>query len=299
MPPFTMQNSIQSFQAVLLSEDGLSRNTVMAYCRDVGGFMDWLKRHHLSIQRVQQQDLRDCLADRIRCRYSTRSNARFISSIRRFFRHLLLHGEIHSDPSEALASPRLGRYLPETLSENEVKNLLAAPEVKNAAGLRDRAIIELLYASGLRISELVGLYLQQLFLDAAYVRILGKGGKERLVPMGEQAALWLNRYLHDGRPDLLKGRSCPYVFISCRRRALSRQAVWYQLKRYAVKAGIRHTLSPHVLRHAFATHLLNHGADLRAVQMMLGHSNLSTTQIYTHVAQHRLQQLHQKHHPRG
>lgn len=282
-----------------MSEDGLSRNTALAYCRDISGFMAWLEKKRIKLERVKHKDIRACLLDRMERSYSARSNARFVSSLRRFFRHLLTRGEIHSDPSEALASPRLGRYLPRALSEEAVENLLSAPALESAEGLRDRAIIELLYASGLRISELVGLRMEQLFLDAAYVRVLGKGDKERLVPMGEQASRWLSRYLDDSRPSLLNGQRCPQVFVSRRRRALSRQAVWYQLKRYAAKANITHTISPHTLRHAFATHLLNHGADLRAVQMMLGHSNLSTTQIYTHVARHRLSQLHKQHHPRG
>lgn len=284
---------------MLLSEDGLSRNTALAYCRDASGLVKWIKRRRIHLKQVKHADLRAYLADRIKQRYSARSNARLVSSMRRFFRYLLQDGSILSDPSEALASPRLGRRLPDTLSEETIQSLLTAPDSRRPEGVRDRAIIELLYASGLRISELVGLRVEQLFADEAYVRVLGKGNKERLVPMGEQAAAWLNRYWNESRPALLHGQNCPFVFVSRRNRGLTRQAVWHQLKRYAAKAGIRQTLSPHVLRHAFATHLLDHGADLRAVQMMLGHQNLSTTQIYTHVAQHRLHQLHKKHHPRS
>ena len=294
-----MEHSIQSFQSALLSENGLSRNTALAYCRDVAAFANWLGRRRIHLDQVHHKDIRACLADRIERRYSTRSNARFISSLRRFFHYLVNQGTIASDPSESLTSPRLGRYLPVTLSEEAVNKLLNAPDAARPEGLRDRALIELLYASGLRISELVGLRSEQLFLDAAYVRVIGKGDKERLVPIGEQATTWLNRYLKDGRPELLKDCRCPCVFVSGRKRGLTRQTVWYRLKSYAARAGIKHTLSPHTLRHAFATHLLDHGADLRAVQMMLGHQNLSTTQIYTHVARHRLRQLHEQHHPRG
>ncbi len=291
---------VEEFISVLLSEDGLSRNTVAAYRRDVVHFTAAMQRRNRALDSARREDVRACLAERADGGYNARSNARFVSSVRRFYRYLMREGVVEKDPTEEIASPKFGRRLPSDLSESEVENLLAAPSPDKPAGLRDKAMLELLYACGLRVSELVGLETSQLFLDAGYLRVVGKGSKERLVPIGEQAAEWVQRYFEEGRPALLaKHGGCKAVFVGNRGRALTRQAFWYALKKLARKAGIVKPLSPHTLRHAFATHLLNHGANLRVVQMLLGHSDLSTTQIYTHVANERLKSLHKAHHPRG
>jgi integrase/recombinase XerD len=228
-----------------------------------------------------------------------RSSARLLSSMRRFYRFLVREGRRRDDPTADILSPKMDRPLPYSLSEADVEALLEVPDVRQPVGLRDRAMLELLYASGLRVSELVGLVHDQVNLRQGVVRVVGKGGKERLVPLGDEAVNWLQRYLGEAREGLLKGNLCEQVFVSRKAVGISRQAFWYRLRQYAVGAGIRGPLSPHTLRHAFATHLVNHGADLRVVQMLLGHSDLSTTQIYTHVARERLKQLHQTHHPRG
>jgi integrase/recombinase XerD len=275
---------------------GLSENTLAAYRRDLYQLARWLKRDPLA---ASEQELLGCLADRYQRGYRTSSAARFISSIKGFYRHLLQVGRIAVDPSAHLQHPKMGRPLPGSLSEAEVRALLAAPALDEPLGLRDRAMLEVLYASGLRISELVGLTMNSVNLRQGVVRIIGKGGKERLVPMGQEAMRWVARYLDDGRGRLSGSAGTPALFPSRRGGHMSRQNFWYAVKRYATKAGIGRDISPHTLRHAFATHLLNHGADLRAVQMMLGHADLSTTQIYTHIAQARLKDLHRTHHPRG
>jgi integrase/recombinase XerD len=230
---------------------------------------------------------------------SPRSVSRYLSSARHFYRLQIAEGLLTIDPTLELNSPRLGRPLPKDLSELDVEALLAAPDISTELGLRDRAMLELLYACGLRVSELVGLTIDESNLRAGFVRVRGKGSKERLVPMGEVARDWLIQYLQEARPSLVRGQMSDALFPSRVGGFMSRQNFWYAIKAYAKKAGIERTLSPHTLRHAFATHLLNHGADLRVVQMLLGHSDLSTTQIYTHVARARLQVLHQQHHPRG
>jgi integrase/recombinase XerD len=230
---------------------------------------------------------------------SPRSLARYLSGFRQFYQWLLREGLIHNDPSALIESPRLGRGLPKALGEQQVVALLNAPDVATALGLRDRTMLELMYATGLRVSELVKLELVNLGINQGVVRVMGKGGKERLVPLGEEALSWLQLYLRDSRPDLIKGAACPHVFITTRKKGMTRQAFWYAVRKHAAVAGIEQTVSPHMLRHSFATHLLNHGADLRVVQLLLGHSDLSTTQIYTHIAREGLKQLHQKHHPRG
>ncbi len=291
---------IEAFVSALLSQDGLSRNTVVAYRRDILHFNACLRHKRVALQAARREDVRHCLTGRITGGYNARSNARFISSVRRFYRYLMREGLVAKDPTEEITLPKFGRRLPFNLSESEVENLLAAPSPDTPTGLRDKAMIELLYACGLRVSELVGLETSQIFLDAGYLRVIGKGSKERLIPIGEQAVEWVQRYLAEGRPVLLaRHGACKAVFVSNRGRALTRQTFWYALKRLARVAGISKPLSPHTLRHAFATHLLNHGADLRVVQMLLGHSDLSTTQIYTHVANARLKTLHKMHHPRG
>jgi integrase/recombinase XerD len=222
-----------------------------------------------------------------------------LSSLKRFYRYLYREGRIENDPSLQIDAPKLPRSLPGALTEEDVQALIAAPDVLTPRGLRDRAMLEILYASGLRVSELISLNFSQLNRDAGVLRVLGKGAKERLVPVGEEALDWIGRYLEDGRSMLLAGRTCDALFVTARGQGMTRQAFWNLIKRYAASSGIRKKVSPHTLRHAFATHLLNHGADLRVVQMLLGHSDISTTQIYTHVARERLKELHAKHHPRG
>ena len=291
---------IDTFINALLTQDGLSRNTISAYRHDIQYFNAEMQGKNIGLRSVRREDIRNCLAGRIVKGYTARSNARFISSLRRFYRYLLREELIAQDPVEEISGPKCGRQLPTPLTESEVESLLAAPSQDTPAGLRDRAMLELLYACGLRVSELVGLETSQVFLEAGYLRTIGKGSKERLVPIGDQAVEWVQRYLQQGRAVLLsKHGACRAVFVSNRGRALTRQAFWYTIKRLARAANIAKPLSPHTLRHAFATHLLNHGADLRVVQMLLGHSDLSTTQIYTHVANARLKSLHQAHHPRG
>jgi integrase/recombinase XerD len=239
------------------------------------------------------------LAVQLRSGHSPRSLSRYLSGFRQFYRWLVREGRLREDPTQLIESPKLGRGLPKALSEQQVTHLLEAPRVATALGLRDRTMLELMYASGLRVSELVGLELSRLNLNQGVVRIIGKGGKERLVPLGEEAMSWLQRYLREARPDLMNGKSSPLVFVTARKSGMTRQAFWYAIRKHAQAAGIQQQVSPHMLRHSFATHLLNHGADLRVVQLLLGHSDLSTTQIYTHIAREGLKQLHSKHHPRG
>ncbi len=291
---------IESFVHGMFSQRGLSRNTLAAYRRDVTAFGAWLHARGAGLAGVGTGDVREYLAARVERGYAAGSNARWLSSLRGFCAWMVREKHVAANPCACIASPKLGRKLPSVLREGEVERLLEAPDVATAQGMRDKAMLELLYAGGLRVSELVGLTFSQLFLDEGYVRITGKGRKERLVPVGEQACEWLQRYFADARPALLAGRGdCEQVFLSKRGRGMTRQTFWHALKGLARKAGIRKQLSPHTLRHAFATHLLDHGADLRVVQMLLGHGDLSTTQIYTHVANRRLQELHRAHHPRG
>lgn len=292
--------TIERYLDALWLEKGLSENTLISYRRDLSQFERWLIPQHAdSLLSTGDTQLLAYLGWRIEQGLSARSTARFLSCIRGFFQYQLREGVLDADPSLDIDSPKLGRPLPKSLSEAEVDALLAAPDIEDPLELRDRAMLELLYACGLRVSELVGLGLSQLGLNQGVVRIIGKGGKERLVPMGEEALDWLQRYLRDARLDLLGAHSNEVVFPSRRGGQMTRQAFWYRIKIYAERAGIRSRLSPHTLRHAFATHLLNHGADLRVVQLLLGHSDLSTTQIYTHVARERLKELHAQHHPRG
>ncbi len=291
---------IDRFLDTLWMERGLSRNTLAAYRRDLCGFARWLdvQRQRLLLT-ARREDLLDYLAERVAAAAKPRTTARLLSSLRRFYQQAVRDGELAEDPSDRIDAPRLGRSLPSVLTEVDVELLINAPDVDTALGLRDRAMLELLYATGLRVSELVGLRLMQLNLRQGVVRTLGKGSKERLVPLGEMASDWLDSYLGTARIELLKGRECEQLFVTHRGGGMTRQAFWYLIKKHAQQAGIGKPLSPHTLRHSFATHLLNHGADLRVVQMLLGHSDLSTTQIYTHVAQERLKALHAEHHPRG
>jgi len=296
-------SSIDDFIDSLWLEDGLSDNTLLAYRRDLVGFALWLMKNKQ--QQVDQktgterENIQLYLAYRVQRGASPRSAARLLSTLRRYYRYQIREGRRSEDPTRDIDAPRIGRPLPDTLSEEQVMDLLAAPDTVTVRGLRDRAMLEVLYSTGLRVSELVGLSMQQINLQAGVLRVLGKGSKERIVPLGEVAEDWMRDYLADGRPELIAQYSSDVVFSGRAGKPLTRQAFWYAIKKYAVRAGINTHLSPHTLRHAFATHLLNHGADLRVVQMLLGHSDLSTTQIYTHVARERLNKLHQQHHPRG
>lgn len=280
-------------------ERGLSENTLAAYRADLQGLAVWLGGRGRSLLAAQRDDLLDYLAFRVRQGARPRSTARLLSSLRQFYRHLLRQGRITADPSARIDAPKLGRALPKALTEAEVETLLAAPDISDLLGLRDRTMLEVLYATGLRVSELVHLTVDQVNLRQGVVRITGKGRKERLVPFGEEALAWLERYLAQSRPLLLRGQLSDALFPTQRGAGMTRQGFWVLIKRYARRADITKPLSPHTLRHAFATHLLNHGADLRVVQLLLGHSDLSTTQIYTHVARERLKSLHARHHPRG
>jgi integrase/recombinase XerD len=289
--------SIEAFLDAQWMARGLSVNTLAAYRRDLVALATWLDSRPLAS--ASAADLFAFLGDRQAAGYHVRSTARLLSSVRSYYRFLLDRGVIAQDPSARLEHPRLGRRLPRSLSEQQVDRLLGAPAVATVIGLRDRAMLEVLYATGLRVSELVTLALTGVNVRQGVVRVVGKGGRERLVPLGETALDWIARYLTEARPALVRGRSSDVLFPSLRGGAMTRQTFWHAIKRYARLAGIETSISPHTLRHAFATHLIDHGADLRAVQMMLGHADLSTTQIYTHVAQARLQALHRAHHPRG
>ena len=293
-------SEIDRFLDALWMERGLSRNTLAAYRRDLTGFGRWLAEHRqCPMLAAQRSDLLAYMADRVADEAKPRTTARLLSSLRRFYQQAVREGDLQEDPSDRIEAPRVGRSLPTSLTEADVESLINAPDVDTVIGLRDRAMLELLYATGLRVSELVDLRVLQINLRQGVVRTLGKGSKERLVPMGEVAAEWLERYQQTARPELMKGRECEQLFVTQRGAGMTRQAFWYLIKKHAQGAGIVKSLSPHTLRHSFATHLLNHGADLRVVQMLLGHSDLSTTQIYTHVARERLKGLHAQHHPRG
>jgi integrase/recombinase XerD len=291
------QDIVESYIDAVWMERGLAENTLAAYRADLRRFSSWLADRDRSLVTATRADVLEYLAGLAAS--PPRSIARRLSSLRRFYQYLMRHARIDEDPCARVEAPRIGRTLPNTLSESEVEALLQAPDLAAREGLRDRTMLELLYATGLRVSELVNLKLGQINHQQGVVRVLGKGGKERLVPLGESALDWLERYLREGRPQLRVADSGDALFPSPRGGAISRQAFWYAIKRYATIAGIPKPISPHSLRHAFATHLLNHGADLRVVQLLLGHSDISTTQIYTHVARERLKQLHSAHHPRG
>lgn len=293
---------LDEFTDALWLEDGLSRNTINSYRADLLKLGRWLveKRHaEGKFSGVTEADLLDFLSSGIVQGAKASTASRALSCIRRFYRYLLRQGIIARDPTLNIDSPKIPRYLPATLSEAEVDSLLAAPDIRLPLGLRDRTMLELLYATGLRVSELVDLQIPQVRQDMGIVHIMGKGNKERLVPLGEEALHWLKRYLQQARPIILGGRHSNRLFVTTHGTAMTRQAFWYLIKRHALQAGISKPISPHTLRHAFATHLLNHGADLRVVQLLLGHTDISTTQIYTHIASERLKQLHAKHHPRG
>ena len=291
------RNTIDTFLDALWMERGLSENTLQAYKSDLYNFAKWLDKKNLGITQVQGTEILAYLAEQ--GTRSARTSARRLSSLRRLYEYLVREGVMKHDPAVNVESPRLGRPLPKSLTEDEVEALINAPDVSTILGLRDRAMLEVLYATGLRVSELVGLRLGQLNMRQGVIRVVGKGNKERLVPLGEEAISWLEKYQREARMSLFAGDASDVLFPSKRGRMMTRQTFWHALKRYALIAGVKKSLSPHILRHAFATHLLNHGADLRVVQMLLGHSDISTTQIYTHIARERLKDLHSEHHPRG
>ena len=281
-------------------QDGLAAASLASYRRDLGGWRAWLGTRHATLLGAGRGDLEQWLADQFAGKAKATSVARRLSTLRRFYRFQLAQGAIEEDPTLRVRAPKRPRRLPKQLSEAQVEALLAAPDTKTVLGVRDRAMLELLYATGLRVSELVGLKRSQVAHDGSVVRVVGKGSKERLVPIGDEAVAWVTRYLREVRPALAGTSKRDELFLTQRHGPLTRQAFWALVKRYAVRAGIAKTaLSPHVLRHAFATHLVNHGADLRVVQMLLGHADISTTTIYTHVARERLRALHAQHHPRG
>ncbi len=292
--------AIEAFLDHLWTERGLSENTISAYRADLVGLAKWLATQNvLHLDRANRGHLLAYLAERTRGGARPRSSARLLSSIRRFYQYLVREGRLKEDPSQRIEAPKLGRALPKALTEEEVEALLDAPKTSEVLGLRDRTMLELLYASGLRVSELVTLRVSQVNLQQGVVRLVGKGGKERLVPLNEESIRWLQRYLAESRKQLTRRRGSESLFTTRRGQSMTRQAFWYLIKRYAASAQIDKALSPHTLRHSFATHLLNNGADLRVVQMLLGHSDLSTTQIYTYIARERLKEFHEHHHPRG
>ena len=291
---------LDEFCDALWLEDGLSRNTLDSYRRDLKQFQAWLeKMHGRDLLTATHADLLGYLGFKVAGKAKATSTSRLLSSLKRFYQHALRQNKITVDPSLNIDAPKLPRGLPKTLTEEDVEKLLAAPNVEDPLGLRDRTMLEVLYATGLRVSELVSLRTFEVGLNEGAVRVMGKGSKERLVPLGEVAVDWIERYLREARGTILHGQMADALFVTARGTAMTRQMFWVLIKRHALAAGISVPISPHTLRHAFATHLLNHGADLRVVQLLLGHADISTTQIYTHVARERLKQLHATHHPRG
>ena len=292
---------LDEFSDTLWLEDGLSRNTLESYRRDLNKFAMWLEQHrNASLLQGTHADIQGFLAYLVvEQKARATSTSRAISSLKRLYQYQLRQGKISVDPTLQIATPKLPRSLPKTLTEQDVELLLQAPDADTPLGMRDRTMLEVLYASGLRVSELVGLSVAQVSLDMGVVRVMGKGSKERLVPLGEEALDWVRRYLAEARVTLLNNQVSNAMFVTARGEGMTRQMFWYLIKRHARHGGLSKPVSPHTLRHAFATHLLNHGADLRVVQLLLGHADISTTQIYTHVARERLKQLHATHHPRG
>ena len=306
--PLSEQKCIETFIDHLWMENGLSENTLSAYRNDLANFAFWLNENHQSLMKVDAEIIQRFLAYNYHLQQKRRSVARLLSTLRRFYHYACRESQIREDPTRLLESPKGEHSLPSSLNEQQVDDLLAAPDTSDSLGLRDRAMLEILYATGLRVSELINLQTSQISLQQGVIRVIGKGDKERLVPVGEIALEWLIEYMQKSRPELLSKvarnkteiSQCSEIFVTRRGSAMSRQAFWYMVKRYALIAAIpSEKLSPHTLRHAFATHLLNHGADLRVVQMLLGHSDISTTQIYTHVADQRLIDMYQSHHPRA
>jgi len=292
--------AIDRFIDQLWSQKGLAELTLRAYQQDLNQFARWLDQRGEKLVDARQSRIQEFLAERFESGASARSNARLLSTLKQFYQRLIKNGERQDNPTALISAPKIHRSLPQSLGEADIENLLAAPDPNSAFGLRDRAMLELMYSSGLRVSELVGLRLDQVNANLGLVRLVGKGSKERVVPVGEEALHWLALYIKQARPELQQGKNVnDALFLSSRGSGITRQAYWQNIKKHLLKAGVKTVFSPHSLRHAFATHLLNHGADLRTVQMLLGHSSLSTTQIYTHVAQARLHSIHARHHPRG
>jgi integrase/recombinase XerD len=296
-----LQNELDLFMDGLWLEDGLAKNTLESYRRDLNQFAQWWqKRGGLSFYTVTPDVLQAWMAAlHLERKLNERSASRALSSLRRFYARASRDGHVSTDPTESIDAPKLPRLPPKAIGEQDVTRLLLAPDLHTALGIRDRAMLEVLYACGLRVSELVSLALIQVDLNAGVLKVMGKGSRERLVPLGEEAVDWVKRYKEQARSDLLGGRVADSLFVTTRGSAMTRQGFWLLIRRYAKAAGISGKLSPHTLRHAFATHLINHGADLRVVQLLLGHADITTTQIYTHVAKERLKALHAKHHPRG
>lgn len=290
---------IERFLDNLWAERGLSDNSLQSYRHDLLHLHDRLATRGRTLEEASREDLLAVLAGEVQQGKSPRSISRYLSAYRQFYRWLLREGRISADPVALIESPKTGRGLPKALSEEQVESLLTAPDTGTLLGMRDRAMLELMYATGLRVSELVGLELVNLNLNQGVIRVIGKGQKERLVPIGDEAHDSLKLYLSSARPEILKGVQTDSVFVTTRKSGMTRQAFWYMVNRYAGQCDIAKKLSPHMLRHSFATHLLNHGADLRVVQLLLGHSDLSTTQIYTHIAREGLKRMHETHHPRG
>lgn len=291
--------AIDRFLDAIWAERGLSNNTLKAYRADLSALSAHLILRKINLVNATRADIFEYIALRVDDGAKPRSTARQLSSFRRFFRYLLLEGAITDDPTSQIDSPKIGRSLPQSLTEGDVELLLAAPDVSQRLGHRDRTMLEVLYATGVRVSELINLRVSQVNLNQGVLRVVGKGDRERLTPLGDEAQDWIKDFIAGPRAEILQERQTAYLFPTRRGMQMSRQAFWYLIKRYAQKAGITKPLSPHTLRHAFATHLLNHGADLRVVQLLLGHSDISTTQIYTHVARERMKELHARHHPRG
>ena len=291
--------ALQRFLDAVWMERGLSANTLAAYRADLTALGRWLEEHDSALLKATRTELLGFIAARVEGGSRPRSTARQLSSFRRFFRYVIREGLMTEDPTAQIAMPKIGRSLPKSLTEAEVDALLEAPSVNDPLGHRDRTMLEVLYATGLRVSELVSLKHNQINFNQGVMRVVGKGNRERLIPLGEEAMRWLRQFMQGPRAEILLERQTDYLFPTRRGDRMTRQAFWHIIKRYAKKAAVEKELSPHTLRHAFATHLLNHGADLRVVQMLLGHSDLSTTQIYTHVARERLKELHSQHHPRG
>jgi integrase/recombinase XerD len=294
-----LEADVRTFLSYLRVEKGLSDNTIQSYRRDMLKFVGFLDKQNLDTAKIQRQDVVDFLAMLYKRRLDSRSVARHLVTIRHFFRFSLLEGFIKEDPAATIESPKFRQSLPYFLSVEEVERLLAQPDTSSAIGLRDKAIIELMYSTGIRVSELAGIRVGDLQLDAGCLRCIGKGNKERLVPVGKKALAVVEAYMKKSRPDLLKDNASANLFLNQRGRPMDRVMIWKMMGRYGRKAALRKPLKPHTLRHSFATHLLDRGADLRSVQMMLGHSDISTTQIYTHVVEERLKQVYKAHHPRA
>lgn len=291
---------IERFIDDLWAQKGLAKLTLTAYRQDLKSFEKWLLGRGEKLPAASQANIQGYLSSRFSSGASARSNARLLSTLKQYFRYLVKKGDRRDNPTALITAPKVQQILPHTLSEEDINKLIEAPDTTSSYGLRDRCMLEMMYSSGLRVSELVALQMNQINSNLGLVRLTGKGNKERVIPVGEEALLWLTRYVKDARPQLVRQNVLnDSLYLSSRGTGITRQALWQHIKKYSIKAGIKTVYSPHSLRHAFATHLLNHGADLRTVQMLLGHSSLSTTQIYTHIAQARLQSLHAQHHPRG